>query len=113
MGKKTKKEYIEYEDGTRVELGPDDSPEWTEEDFRNAKSGIEALEEVFGKEGAKEVLAGNITMKPVGRPPVENPKKSISIRLDSDLLEALRAKGRGWQTMVNRVLRQHLKLDTN
>jgi uncharacterized protein (DUF4415 family) len=37
-------------------------------------------------------------------------KSAISIRLDTDLIEALRATGSGWQTRVNDILRQHLKL---
>lgn len=33
-------------------------------------------------------------------------KKPVKFRLDLDLLEALRATGRGWQTRVNALLRR-------
>lgn len=44
-----------------------------------------------------------------GRPPIEAPKVSTTIRLDADLLEAFRAEGPGWQTRINEVLRQYLE----
>ncbi len=34
-------------------------------------------------------------------------KKSISLRLDADVLEWFKAKGNGYQTAINRVLREH------
>jgi uncharacterized protein (DUF4415 family) len=42
--------------------------------------------------------------KPMGRPPIANPKQRISLRLDAELLAALRATGKGWQTRVNHLL---------
>ena len=44
----------------------------------------------------------------MGRPPLEHPKEKITIRLDQDVIKALRAMGRGWQTHVNRLLREHV-----
>ena len=43
-----------------------------------------------------------------GRPPVENPKVAVKLRLDPDVLEKLRASGKGWQTRVNAVLREYV-----
>jgi uncharacterized protein (DUF4415 family) len=41
-----------------------------------------------------------------GRGPQKTPTKvAISLRLDRDVLAALRAEGRGWQTRVNDLLR--------
>jgi uncharacterized protein (DUF4415 family) len=34
-------------------------------------------------------------------------KKSISLRLDADVLEWFKSKGSGYQTAMNRVLREH------
>jgi uncharacterized protein (DUF4415 family) len=42
--------------------------------------------------------------KRVGRPPSENPKVSISLRLPPDVLERWRATGVGWQTRMAQVL---------
>jgi uncharacterized protein (DUF4415 family) len=44
-------------------------------------------------------------LKKMGRPAVANPKTAISIRLDADVLEAIKATGDGWQTRVNETLR--------
>ena len=41
-----------------------------------------------------------------GRPPKENPKVSVTIRLDADLVKRLRASGRGWQSRANDALRR-------
>jgi uncharacterized protein (DUF4415 family) len=41
-----------------------------------------------------------------GRPALETPKEFTGIRLDADVLAALRASGRGWQTRVNALLRR-------
>ena len=35
-------------------------------------------------------------------------KKSVTIRLDSDLIAWFKAKGRGYQTAINRVLREYV-----
>jgi uncharacterized protein (DUF4415 family) len=45
-----------------------------------------------------------------GRPKLASPKEQINIRLDSDVLERLRANGPGWQTKVNEMLRVSLGL---
>jgi uncharacterized protein (DUF4415 family) len=44
-----------------------------------------------------------------GRPPgsvAPIKKQAVKLRLDPDILEALRASGPGWQTRVNAILRQ-------
>ena len=38
-------------------------------------------------------------------------KISVTIRLDADLLDALRATGPGWQTRANDMLRKGMGLD--
>jgi uncharacterized protein (DUF4415 family) len=43
-----------------------------------------------------------------GRPPLEAPKKLVSLRLDHDVIEAFRAGGPGWQSRINAALRKHL-----
>jgi uncharacterized protein (DUF4415 family) len=44
-----------------------------------------------------------------GRPRSEKPKKQVTLRLDADLLDGLRATGPGWQTRINDVLRDWLE----
>ncbi len=45
-----------------------------------------------------------------GRPVLANPKVSTTIRLSQDVLAALRATGKGWQTRVEQTLRHSLGL---
>ncbi len=39
-------------------------------------------------------------------------KKAISIKLDADVLEYFKAKGKGFQTRINKVLRQEMLRET-
>lgn len=45
-----------------------------------------------------------------GRPPLENPKQLVTLRLDADVLERLRSSGKGWQGRVNDVLKKTVGL---
>jgi uncharacterized protein (DUF4415 family) len=47
-----------------------------------------------------------------GRPPSENPKEAVSIRLSPDVLRHFRAGGPGWQTRIDEVLRDWVKRTT-
>jgi uncharacterized protein (DUF4415 family) len=41
-----------------------------------------------------------------GRPPLDNPKEAVKLRLDHDILVAYRKTGTGWQTRINADLRK-------
>ena len=41
-----------------------------------------------------------------GRPPLDNPKEAVKLRLDHDILAAYRKTGSGWQTRINADLRK-------
>lgn len=43
-----------------------------------------------------------------GRPKLEQPKVSTTIRFDADVLARFRAGGAGWQSRINAALRQWL-----
>lgn len=46
----------------------------------------------------------------IGRPPSAKPLKvPTTIRFDADVLAALKASGKGWQTRVNEAMREWLK----
>jgi uncharacterized protein (DUF4415 family) len=49
-------------------------------------------------------------LKKRGRPRAASPKEPVKLRLDADVLAALRASGEGWQTRINDALRASLKL---
>jgi len=49
------------------------------------------------------------TVKPwitVGRPRVAVKRPTLNMRVDADVLAALRATGQGWQTRINAILRE-------
>jgi uncharacterized protein (DUF4415 family) len=76
-----------------------DNPEWTEEDFKNARP----FAEVF-PEFAESIRRAR------GRPVVEARKRQISLRLDPDVIDAFKATGKGWQGRINEALRRAAKL---
>ncbi|HTJ91481.1 MAG TPA: BrnA antitoxin family protein [Pararobbsia sp.] len=43
-----------------------------------------------------------------GRPKLENPKVSLTVRYDADIIDAFKATGDGWQTRMNDALRDWL-----
>jgi uncharacterized protein (DUF4415 family) len=51
--------------------------------------------------------ADKIAAAPVvrGRPRLEDPKVSTTLRPDADIVRRFRAEGRGWQSRINAVLR--------
>lgn len=44
-----------------------------------------------------------------GRPPLEQPKMPMTMRVDADVLMAIKATGTGWQSRVNEVLRDAVR----
>jgi uncharacterized protein (DUF4415 family) len=87
---------------TVAEMLDDDNPEWTAEDFSNARPASEVLPEIFPKAVADVMLKR-------GRPRKEVTKAPVNIRLSPDVVEAFRATGRGWQTRVDEALKDWLK----
>jgi uncharacterized protein (DUF4415 family) len=71
-------------------VDPDDAPELTKEWF----------------EMADFYSGGKLVRRGKGRPPLENPKVSQTLRLDADILEAFKKTGAGWQTRMNEALRK-------
>jgi uncharacterized protein (DUF4415 family) len=73
-----------------------DVPEATDAEFATAKP----FKEVF-PEQHKE-------WKKMGRPPAVTPKVHIGFRLAADVVQAVRASGRGYNARVEKVLRDAL-----
>jgi len=74
-----------------------DVPEATAEDFARARP----FKEIFPEQYK--------AWKRMGRPPVESPKVHISFRLASDVVDDIRATGKGYNVRVEKVLRDALK----
>ena len=70
-----------------------DNPEWTKEDFRNARPFVEVFPEFA--EDVKRLR---------GRPRAEHPKVQVTLRLDPDVVNAFKEEGRGWQGRINETL---------
>ena len=56
-----------------------------------------------------QVIAARKRGRPVGSTKTDT-KVAVKLRLDPDVLAVLRATGEGWQTRVNRVLRERFAL---
>jgi uncharacterized protein (DUF4415 family) len=74
----------------------EDNPEWTEADFARAKP----FKEVFPEQYK--------AWKKLGRPPVETPKVHIGFRLAAEVVDGIRASGKGYNARVEKVLREAL-----
>ena len=72
-------------------IDPDDAPELTEEWFDHA-----------------DLYHGDTLIRR-GRPKLEQPKISTTLRLDADVIAQFKAKGPKWQTRINDALREWLK----
>ena len=80
--------------GASTWVDPDDAPPLTEEFFARAEI----------RDGTKLVRRG--------RPRLAAAKRQVTIRLDPELLDGLRATGPGWQTRLNEAVREWLKKHT-
>lgn len=87
-------------DTTRTWTDPDDAPELTDDFFERAEL----------REGDKVLRSAQGTLTRRGRPKLEHPKRQVTLRLDSDLIDRLRETGAGWQSRVNEMLRKAVKI---
>ena len=44
-----------------------------------------------------------------GRPKATSPKQALTVRYDTEVIEAFKATGKGWQTRMNAALKDWLK----
>lgn len=75
----------------------DENPEWTAKEIREARPLFEVL--------PKELVEAIKRFRGQRGPQREPTKELISLRLDRDVVAALRATGFGWQTRANDALR--------
>jgi uncharacterized protein (DUF4415 family) len=71
-----------------------ENPEWTAKASANARSFGAIFPDQFA------------SWKRRGRPPVEAPKVHIGFRLAADVVQGIRATGRGYNARVEKVLRE-------
>jgi uncharacterized protein (DUF4415 family) len=96
---KIQREFQEGRGYSKEDWDSVDSPEITDEEFAAMRPAREVLPPEFFT-GMEELRRAR------GRPPVEHPRKLMSIRLDQDVLEKFKSSGKGWQTRLNETLRK-------
>jgi uncharacterized protein (DUF4415 family) len=80
----------------------DENPEWTEEDFAEAKPAAEVL--------PPALYDALVKRRPGQRGPGKKPAKvAVTLSLDPDVIDAFKAKGPGWQTRINHALRKAIE----
>ena len=83
-------------DDFEPDLTDPENPEWTDEMFKQSVR--------------LDALPATLQTKLRGRPKAIVTKEAVKLRLDADVLAALRASGDGWQTRINDTLRASLHL---
>jgi uncharacterized protein (DUF4415 family) len=71
--------------------------------YSDARPAADVLPELIGDKAALELLR-----RGRGRPRKDARKVNQTIRIDPEVLEAYRQEGKGWQTRINQVLREHM-----
>lgn len=98
--------YKEFREGrgySKEDWDAINSPELSEEEIAAMRPAHEVL--------PPEFFAGMEDLRRArGRPPVEHPRKLVSIRLDQDVIDKLKSGGKGWQTRLNETLRKAVGL---
>jgi uncharacterized protein (DUF4415 family) len=89
--------------------------DWTESDAltdediaRQIASNPDAAPELDSEWFARSAAMNGAKVVRPGRPKLERPKISVTLRLDADVVERFRASGRGWQSRINELLRERL-----
>ncbi|MEI9887024.1 MAG: BrnA antitoxin family protein [Rhizomicrobium sp.] len=78
-----------------------ESPEWTAEDFRNARPITELLPDIV--EAAERLRVR------LGRPKLARPKEHVTLRLDPVVVDSFKEDGPGWQGRINETLLKVVK----
>jgi uncharacterized protein (DUF4415 family) len=68
---------------------------------------LESIEQMKAGDAAR-VHTPEVIRARRGRPALATRKTAVKLRLDADLVEAMRASGPGWQTRANNALRREM-----
>jgi uncharacterized protein (DUF4415 family) len=88
-------------------LTDEDNPPLDDDFWENARP---IMETPGGPEtvAIMKEAAAEIEQRRKGRPPVEAPKRTFTVRLSADLIASIRATGRGYNARIEKVLRAAL-----
>lgn len=82
-------------------VDPDDAPEVSAADLKHA------VFRADGNEVTRAEFARSLAERPRrGRPRLPERRPTLNMRIDADVLAALKATGPGWQTRINALLRE-------
>lgn len=81
-------------------VDPDEAPEITEEQFA---AGVWRIGERVVSRSEAHAYSRR------GRPALPEKRPTLNMRIDADVLEALRSSGPGWQTRLNALLREAMQ----
>lgn len=86
---------------TENQIIDNENPEWTQADIDNALAFQQMPEQL-------QSLVLQSQAKKRGRPLSQNKKVSVTIRYSSNVIEAFKATGKGWQSRMNKVLEDYI-----
>ena len=92
--------------GRRSSRPDNENPELSPADFARGRPAADVLPQFIGEPATQDLLR-----RGRGRPVKADRKVSQNLRLDPDVLAAYKRSGRGWQTRINQVLREHMPRD--
>ncbi|QIM66790.1 hypothetical protein A4G16_05105 [Mannheimia granulomatis] len=78
-----------------------ENPEWTQADIDNALAFQQMPEQL-------QSLVLQSQAKKRGRPLSQSKKVSVTIRYSSNVIDAFKATGKGWQSRMNKVLEDYI-----
>lgn len=77
----------------------------TPEEDAEIQRGIDADPDTFVPTDAQ---FAQMKRRGAGRPRIDNPKVSLTVRYDADVIDGFKSRGDGWQTQMNDALREWL-----
>lgn len=86
---------------TENQIIDNENPEWTQADIDNALAFQQMPEQL-------QSLVLQSQAKKRGRPLSQNKKVSVTIRYSSNVIDAFKATGKGWQSRMNKVLEDYI-----
>jgi uncharacterized protein (DUF4415 family) len=77
--------------------------ELNEADFKHARPASEVLPEILGEKFSAEILKRNPGQR---GPQKSDTKESVTIRYSRDVIDYFRSTGPGWQTRIDKALKE-------
>ena len=105
--------YITLKNGKQVYMPTDEEDAKTREGIAQDSDNQEWTDEMFANSIPYPVYMAQRKKLKAGRPLVNGiAKKPVTLRIDEDLVDQLRASGKGWQTRLNAQIRQWVNEET-